>query len=401
MAKVSIIMPVLNAEKYIDTAFESILCQKLSNIEVICIDAGSSDTSFNILQKYSKQYNNIEVYQMPDMHFGKIMNHAIRRATGKYIAFFDVANGFVDDESLKLMYDEAKSQDADVMCGNLLKISKSGTQGYASRIVKIRYFERKDTLEPAEYGLPYAFHKNIYKKDFLIENNLEFPDIVYYDDPLFMAKILSKVNELHVIDANLYNFKPRIQYKDMQTYKQQYAYTQNFKDTLDTLIDAGFESMVRDYRKEMIEHIKFEDNIEDETLKTIICDVFGDVDKYFKDDDEKYAIDLLLNDDVDEDDEYYSMKKELYDDILNSDELDFDMLHKFIKCEDKYTQDEVQKTSYKLQKQVIKDINNEEDHLRYENMKLDEYIKLQDDIKRQIMDSKNTKAIELLDEKQL
>ena len=54
-----------------------------------------------------------------------------------------------------------------------------------------------------------------------------------------------------------------------------------------------------------------------------------------------------------------------------------------------------------LKKQVIKDINNEEDHLRYENMKLDEYIKLQDDIKRQIMDSKNTKAIELLDEKQL
>lgn len=401
MIKVSIIMPILNAEKYIDVAIESILSQKLNNIEVLCIDAGSTDASFSILQKYSKQYNNIEVYQMPDENFGKIMNHAIRRATGEYIAFCDVSNVFIDDESLKLMYDEASSQDADVMCGNLLKISKSGTQGYASRIVKIRYFERKDTLEAFEYGLPYAFHKNIYKKDFLIDNNLEFPDKVYYDDPLFMAKILSKVNEIHVINANLFNFKPRVQYKDMKTYQQQYAYTQNFKDTLDTLIDAGFESLAGNYRKEMIDYIKFGNNIEDKTLKNIICDVFGDVDKYFKDDDEKYVMDLLINDDISEDDEYYTMKKELYDDILKSDELDFDMLHKFIKCEDKYTQDEIQKTSYKLQKQVMKDIEARKDHLENENIKLDEYIKLRKDIEDKIMNSKNTKAVELLDEKQL
>lgn len=86
--KLSVIIPVYNVEKYIEECLDSIVKQSVDNVEVICVNDGSTDNSLKVLQEYEKKYNYIYVYSKENGGLSSARNYGIERATGDYIFFF-------------------------------------------------------------------------------------------------------------------------------------------------------------------------------------------------------------------------------------------------------------------------------------------------------------------------
>ena len=90
MAKISILVAVYNAEKYLSQCLSSLLSQTLQDIEIICVDDASTDSSLNILNAYAKKDERIKVVHLPqNAGIAKARNAGLRISTGEYIAFVD------------------------------------------------------------------------------------------------------------------------------------------------------------------------------------------------------------------------------------------------------------------------------------------------------------------------
>lgn len=98
MKKVSVIVPVYNAEKLVEKAIKSVLNQTYKSIELILINDGSKDNSLNIIKKWEKKYPNIiKIFDQENMGVGKTRNKGIEVSTGDYITFLD-ADDYLDKE---------------------------------------------------------------------------------------------------------------------------------------------------------------------------------------------------------------------------------------------------------------------------------------------------------------
>lgn len=111
---ISVITPVYNSEKYLEETLDSILNQTFSNLEIICIDDGSSDNSLAILRKYQKQDNRIKV--MTQQHLGVVVarNNAIQEAQGEFIYLLD-SDDVVDKTVIEKSYDAIIADKGDVI----------------------------------------------------------------------------------------------------------------------------------------------------------------------------------------------------------------------------------------------------------------------------------------------
>ncbi len=118
--KVSVIIPVYNVEKYLRECIGSIIKQSLKEIEIICVDDGSTDKSLEILLEYAKNDKRITVIAQKNLHAGIARNAGISVARGEYLSFLD-GDDFFDLNMLEEMYNTAKKDGSDtVICGNYI-----------------------------------------------------------------------------------------------------------------------------------------------------------------------------------------------------------------------------------------------------------------------------------------
>ena len=109
MPKVSIIVPVYNAEKYLQECVESVLCQTLSDIELILVDDGSTDSSPTLCDQYAAQDRRVKVIHKPNGRAASARNAGLRAASGEYVAFVDADDWISPD-----MYEKMLQTNADV-----------------------------------------------------------------------------------------------------------------------------------------------------------------------------------------------------------------------------------------------------------------------------------------------
>ena len=115
-AKISIIVPVFNGEKYISKTLDSILNQTLINFEILCVNDSSTDNSLQILKKYEILDNRINIFNTKN-NMGiasKVLNHAIPYCTGKYI-FYMSQDDLLSETCLENMYNKAVTTNADAV----------------------------------------------------------------------------------------------------------------------------------------------------------------------------------------------------------------------------------------------------------------------------------------------
>ncbi|MCM1103727.1 MAG: glycosyltransferase [Clostridium sp.] len=117
MAKVSVLIPVYNVENYIEQCLESVIAQTLKDIEIICVNDGSTDFSLDILKKYAVKDSRIKIINKENGGLPSARNAGLDAATGEYISFVD-SDDYVQSNMMSVLYKNAKKTKAEiVICG--------------------------------------------------------------------------------------------------------------------------------------------------------------------------------------------------------------------------------------------------------------------------------------------
>lgn len=114
MPKVSILVPIYNVEKYLEQCLDSLIHQTLSDIEIICINDGSTDSCTSILEKYSQMDSRIKVINKGNSGYGDSMNKGLDNATGEYIGIVE-SDDFVDANMFEELYNLATKNDCEIV----------------------------------------------------------------------------------------------------------------------------------------------------------------------------------------------------------------------------------------------------------------------------------------------
>ena len=112
--KVSVILPVYNASDYLHQCMDSIVGQTLKDIEIICVDDGSTDNSLDILKEYEQKDKRVKVIQQKNAGAGAARNNGLSIATGEYLSFLD-SDDFFEPDMLEKAYEKAKGSNAQIV----------------------------------------------------------------------------------------------------------------------------------------------------------------------------------------------------------------------------------------------------------------------------------------------
>lgn len=204
MIKISIIVPVYNVEQYLGKCLESLTNQTLSDIEIICINDGSTDNSAVILQEYAKKDNRIKILTQENAGISNARNNGLKVAKGEYIGFCD-SDDHVDSDFYEKLYTSAKKYNADIAVANIIKIRKDKLQKFLSfkdTIVCEDYREKLQICDVPDYS--YVWNK-IYRSETLKESKLLFEEGKTYEDMIFSVQILLYLKRLVTVpDTNYY-----------------------------------------------------------------------------------------------------------------------------------------------------------------------------------------------------
>ncbi|MCK9181390.1 MAG: glycosyltransferase [Fibrobacteraceae bacterium] len=197
---VSVIVPVHNGESYLRQCLDSIVNQTLRDIEIICIDDGSTDGSLKILEEYQRKDSRIRVISEEASNAGHARNVGLKTAIGMFLSFLDCDDWFELD-MLEVMYAQSLKTDADVViCKAATFDQKSGKFSSESfslqeNLVPARIcFSCKDIAADAFQFCRTAAWDKLYKKSFIDENLIQFQEQPRMNDCFFsvMANIRAK-----------------------------------------------------------------------------------------------------------------------------------------------------------------------------------------------------------------
>lgn len=177
LPNVSVILPLYNCEKYISRCLDSILEQTLSNIEIIIVDDGSTDSSLAICKKYAQKCSNIVLISQENSGAAIARITGLKAARGKFIGFVD-ADDWVDSRMFETLYSEAQRLNADIIqCGFLKTKTDHSKISFKFNLSETLCVSSKEALfqlwgihQPARFN--YLLWNKIYRKNIFEEIEL-------------------------------------------------------------------------------------------------------------------------------------------------------------------------------------------------------------------------------------
>lgn len=214
MPIVSVIMPVYNAQEYLAESISSVLNQTLYEIELICINNGSSDDSQMILDYYKAQDSRIIIHYQEEPNQRIARNWGINNAKGKYIYLID-SDDYIDSEALRTLVDIAEERSSDLLYFFFREVrTDMDTIRPRPRYYNYRKFFPKDkvfalTDEYYKFFIQYPFPwAKLMRRDFILSNLLFFDDdCSNFDDNPHNLKVLLSAKRPYVYNQQLYNFR--------------------------------------------------------------------------------------------------------------------------------------------------------------------------------------------------
>ncbi|MCI9436914.1 MAG: glycosyltransferase family 2 protein [Lachnospiraceae bacterium] len=205
-SNISIIMPVYNAEAIIENSIKSALHQTVSGLEIICIDDGSVDASRAKIRQLQESYPQIRLLEQKHMGAGPARNLGIEAAKGRYIAFLDADDEFVDEKALEMMVEACDVEHA-VICGSRRIYCMDGEEQEAELFENYVIKENGNFIEYKDFQYDFHYQSFIFDRDFLVRNQIWFPPYMRYQDPPFFVKAMATAGRFFVIPVILYKYK--------------------------------------------------------------------------------------------------------------------------------------------------------------------------------------------------
>lgn len=206
MTKVSVLVPIYNVEQYLPECLDSLCAQTLKNIEIICINDGSTDASGAILDEYAKNNSNIVVISKKNSGYGDSMNRGLEAATGEYIGIVE-SDDYIDANGFEKLYELAKKTDADIVKANYYYHSDDKDEIH--EVVKNQKLNKAITISD-DYSILIeepGIWSAIYRRDFLNDNKIRFrttPGASYQDTGFFFKTACAAKKIVYTKNAYLH-----------------------------------------------------------------------------------------------------------------------------------------------------------------------------------------------------
>ena len=221
--KVSIIIPVFNSEDLLKDCLNSVKNQTLVDIEIICIDDGSTDNSFKILEGFSKDDNRFKVIHQKNAGAGFSRNVALEKVSGEYILFLD-SDDWIENDTCEKLYNQAIKLDSDLVLFDAVRHLPNNQS-----MDLIHFFGDESNINFSSLSFDYKFIKDkvlnayfgviwskFYKSSFILENNITFPSYKLFNDVEFHVQSLLLSKSISYYPKIFYHYN-RIGQESLQT----------------------------------------------------------------------------------------------------------------------------------------------------------------------------------------
>ena len=206
-SNISIIIPAFNNSLTVGYCIENVLLQSSVDIELICIDDGSTDDSAKIVEGLACKDSRIKLIKQENQGAGVARNAGIRAAKGEYIAFMDADDYYPAADILDKLYRKAIENNANICGGSLLIRNGVSEENDFNADLFGNHFTKEGWVNFSDYQYDYAFYRFIYRREFLISNNLFFPDYRRYQDPPFMLRAFASAGRFYAVPDVTYCYR--------------------------------------------------------------------------------------------------------------------------------------------------------------------------------------------------
>ncbi len=206
MIKVSVIIPVFNVEKYLNQCLDSVCAQTLKDIEIICINDGSTDNSYNLLCEYAKLDSRIIIVNQNNKGVSSARNAGVKLAKGEFLCFID-SDDYVDSDYLEKLYQSAVTNNCEIACSGFIKVSgiRKSVKKEISKVAVLKNISEKIEIEQIPK------HNYIWNKIFLrqsfINNNFKFAEGRFFEDIEIVIKILNTMGDMVTVPDVYYYYR--------------------------------------------------------------------------------------------------------------------------------------------------------------------------------------------------
>lgn len=216
--KVSIVIPCYNVEKYLHQCLDSVVNQTLKEIEIICVNDGSTDSTLSIIQKYAQKDSRFKIIDKPNAGYGDSMNRGFDLATGEYIGIIE-SDDYADLDMFEKLYSVAHENNLDVVkSGYYLYYSipkeKNEKQIIVSNVMCNKTFcptsDFKAKMEMVEFfNIKPTIWSAIYRKDFIRENGIRFNETpgASFQDASFNFKVWSCAQKVQLLRDTFLHYR--------------------------------------------------------------------------------------------------------------------------------------------------------------------------------------------------
>lgn len=278
--KITIIIPVYNNSEYLFQCLTSVINQTLKEIEIICINDGSTDNSLKILEKYANTDSRIKIINQKNSGAGFARNEGIKNSRGEYIAFLDSDDFYFDTDVLETLYKSAIENKVYICGGEFAELKPDGTiftewektkeYGYK--------FESDKIIKYTDYQFDFGFTRFIYKREFLLKNEITFNKRKYFEDPTFFVTAMIAAKEFYAVKKITYWY--RAEYKKInwnldKVYDLLCGINENLQiskvNQLTVLNKITTERLLIDYVHTVLEFYKYEE------IRNKLTDIYNNV----------------------------------------------------------------------------------------------------------------------------
>lgn len=212
MVKVSVVIPVYNVEEFLDDCLNSIVNQTLSDIEIICINDGSTDNSLEILKGYAEKDNRIQIISQENQGHAVATNKGISLAKGEYLYLMD-SDDYIKLNALEDTYQLCKSKDLDFIIFKAINYYELEDKYYESEVYSMQnllksvgddVFTFKDIPDNVLFEMSVTPWSKLYNREFIIGCGAKFPEGLIFDDNVFFWQVLFNAKRIYFYDEFLF-----------------------------------------------------------------------------------------------------------------------------------------------------------------------------------------------------
>ena len=211
----SVVVPVYNVHEYLEECLDSVLQQSFKDFEVLLVNDGSTDGSLDLLEEVASRDSRVRVLSQFNCGAGSARNRGIELARGKRIIFIDPDDKFATDHVFSDLID-AMDRSGALICGGSLSLLKPSGKIKSEFSFDESFYhvscEREVSLE--HIWTDYGWIRFMYDSSLFVDGNVRFPQLNWYEDPVFFLRAVEKAGGCKVVPVDVYHY--RVGYKETE-----------------------------------------------------------------------------------------------------------------------------------------------------------------------------------------